>query len=437
MSSSPRISRRTALTIGAAAAAAAAVGTVAPTALSAGVASPDPATPARRRRGGPRLVVVGAGAFGGWTALSLQRAGAQVTLVDAWGAGHSRSSSGDETRVIRAVYNGNATYTEMVQRAFALWGEAEARWQRPVLTRTGAIYLFEGDDSFASLSVPVMRDRGIPLEAVPVADAARRWPQIRFDGVRTCFFEPGAGFLSARVTCELVREEFVRAGGTWQVARVAPGAIRAGAMEGLRHADGGTLDADGYVFACGPWMGGLFPDVIGEGIAATRQEVVYFGASAGDTRYEAGRFPVWINVGQRLMYGIPGNERRGFKVADDTAGAVVDPTTMDRLVGPDTLTRARAMLARRFPGLVGAPVLETRVCQYEYSPTGDFLLDRHPAASNVWLVGGGSGHGFKMGPALGDQVRRQVLDGAAVPPLFTYARFAEERKKRRGPRKHA
>lgn len=430
MTNTPAISRRAALALGAAAAAA----VVAPGVARA--AKPDATSPSTGHRGaGPRLVVIGAGAFGGWTALALQQAGAQVTLVDAWGAGHSRSSSGDETRVIRAMYNGNATYTAMVRRAFTLWAEAEARWQRSVLTRTGAIYLFEGDDAFATESIPVMRKLGIAAEGLDLSEARRRWPQIRFDGIRTAYYEPGAGFLAARASCELVREEFVRLGGTWQLARVAPGRITGAALDGVALSDGSTLAADGYIFACGPWMGQLFPEVIGSGIASTRQEVVYFGTPAGDPHYDASRCPVWVHVGERRMYGIPGNDRRGFKVADDTSGPEVDPTTVERVVQPATIATARGLLARRFPGLIGAPVLESRVCQYEASPLGDFLLDRHPVATNVWLAGGGSGHGFKMGPALGEQLRRQVLEGAAPPPIFSYARFAEERAKLSGARR--
>lgn len=430
MTDSPVMSRRAALALGAAATAA----TVAPDLL--GAATPWPSIrPTSRPASGPRLVVIGAGAFGGWTALALQRAGAQVTLLDAWGAGHSRASSGDETRVIRAMYNGNATYTAMVHRAFTLWEEAEARWQHSVLTRTGALYLFEGDDAFASASIPEMRDRGIAVESMEVADARRRWSQIQFDGVRRTYWEPGAGFLAARASCELVREEFVRLGGTWQVVRVTPGRVTGAALDGLALSDGSTVYADGYVFACGPWMGQLFPEVIGSGILATRQEVLYFGTPAGSTAYDASRCPVWVHFGARRMYGIPGNDRRGFKVADDTAGPVVDPTTVERIVRPSTITNARALLARRFPGLVGAPVLESRVCQYEFAPAGDFLLDRHPVATNVWLAGGGSGHGFKMGPAIGEQLRQQVLDGVAPPPIFSYARFAEERAKLTGARR--
>jgi glycine/D-amino acid oxidase-like deaminating enzyme len=68
-----------------------------------------------------------------------------------------------------------------------------------------------------------------------------------------------------------------------------------------------------------------------------------------------------------------------------------------------------------------APLLETRVCQYENTSNGDFLIDRHPAFDNVWLVGGGSGHGFKHGPALGEYVAARVVEGGPVEPRFTLA----------------
>ena len=376
----------------------------------------------------PHVAVIGAGVFGGWTALSLLRKGARVTLVDAWGAGNSRSSSGDETRVIRAMYNGDPLYTDMVSRAFVLWREAEAGWGRPVFRKTGAIYLFEGDDAFARQSLPLMRERGIAVETLTPAEAATRFPQIRFDGVRVVYLEPEAGYLLARESCELVRQAVEREGGTYTQARARPGPIESGRLTNVRLEGGDAIAADAFVFACGPWLGRVFPGVVAaDGIVATRQDVLYIGPPAGDTRFDEGSCPVWINFGIRRLYGIPGNERRGFKIADDTSGLPINPDSLDRVVTPQAIRRARALLARRFPALASQPIVETRVCQYEYSPDGDYLLDRHPGAGNTWLVGGGSGHGFKMGPALGEYVARLVLEGAAPDPKFSYARFIEGR----------
>jgi glycine/D-amino acid oxidase-like deaminating enzyme len=369
------------------------------------------------------VVVVGAGAFGGWTALSLVRAGHRVTLIDAWGAGNSRASSGGETRVIRAVYNGSRDYSQMAARAFVLWRQAEQQWKRQVYVRTGAVWMGAPDDSYVRKSIEPMKAVGLTVQEMTPAEAARRFPQMGFRDVRTVYVEPEAGLLTARVACELVRETFVREGGTYRQSLVRPVTGGGASLTRITLADGSAVDADRLVFACGPWMGQLFPDVVGRRIVATRQEVFFFGTPAGDTRYDAPAQPVWVHLGQRLMYGLPNWERRGLKIADDTAGPEVDPTTVDRVPSPDALARARAMIAERFPGMAGAPIVETRVCQYEASTDGHYLIDRHPGFDNVWLIGGGSGHGFKMGPALGEYVAALVDGKAKVNPLFAYRRL--------------
>ena len=164
------------------------------------------------------------------------------------------------------------------------------------------------------------------------------------------------------------------------------------------------------MFACGPWLGALLPDVVGSRIRPSRQESFYFGTPAGDARWLPPEMPVCLDYRAHLSYGIPGNANRGFKVADDTHGPTFDPTNGDRAHTPEMLAEARALLRLRFPAIADAPLLGSEVCQYELTSDSHFLIDRHPAATNAWLVGGGSGHGFKMGPALGEYVARLVLD---------------------------
>jgi glycine/D-amino acid oxidase-like deaminating enzyme len=371
----------------------------------------------------PDAVVVGAGAFGGWTALALLRAGMRVTLVDAWGAGHSRASSGGETRVIRGAYGGVPIYSEMAARAMVLWREAEEQWKKQLYFRTGALWMFAGDDAYVRRSIEPMKAVGLSVEQLSPDEAARRYPQMSFRGVRTVFFETEAGYLPARAACELVREAFVREGGEYRQAWVRPGGKAGARLPSIALSDGSTLDADRFVFACGPWMAQVFPDVIGRRIVATRQEVFFFGTPAGDTRYDFGALPVWVHLGERLVYGVPAHERRGLKVADDTAGNEVDPTAMERVPSAAGLAGARTILRERFPALADAPLVEARVCQYEASSDGHFLVDRHPQFENVWLVGGGSGHGFKMGPALGEHVSALMQGRTAVHPLFAYGRL--------------
>jgi sarcosine oxidase len=367
----------------------------------------------------PHVAVIGAGAFGGWTALHLLRQGARVTLLDAWGPGHARSSSGGETRIIRGAYGADRGYVEWVARSFQLWREAESLWRCQLYHPTGMLWMCGEDDGYVRESLPHLNDLELPAVEISLRVARERFPQIDFAGVRTVFLEKEAGYLLARRACQAVAAAVDAGGGETGQAVAVPGPFQKGRLDHLELADGSALRADLYVFACGPWLGSLFPEVIGERfLRVTRQEVFYFATPPGDSRFDEGECPTWVDLGERIFYGIPGNEHRGFKLADDTRGAPFDPTTGERILTPALLEEAREVLARRFPGLAGAPLVESRVCQYENSPDGHILFDRHPHAGNVWLLGGGSGHGFKLSPALGEYAARILLEDGAPDDAF-------------------
>lgn len=372
------------------------------------------------------VAVIGAGAFGGWTALCLLRRGAKVTLLDAWGPGNSRSSSGGESRIIRGTYGANQPYTKMSARALQLWKEHEEHWRVQLLHRTGVLWMAATeDDEFERSSLSSLHDAGLRYEELSATEMAKRWPQINFEGVRWGIYEPEGGFLRARFACQKVMEGFVAEGGEFKQAAVLPEGLEDGCRNGLMLADGSKLAFDKFVFACGPWLGKLFPKAIGSLIRATKQEVLFFGPPAGDERFSEGNLPVWADHRERFIYGMPASDGRGFKVADDTRGPEFDPTCGDRTVSPEGVKLAREYLGFRFPGMKNAPLVEARVCQYENTPDEHFLIDRHPKAENVWIVGGGSGHGFKHGPALGEMVSELVMEERDSDPLFQLARFAK------------
>src|SRR5450432_375474 len=132
----------------------------------------------------PSVIVVGAGAFGGWSALQLLQRGAKVTLIDAWGPGNSRASSGGETRTIRATYGpAQPLYTKMVARALQLWQENEQRWKLKLFFRSGALRMAGTDDSYERAALPILQQAGIQFEKLSNAECAGRWPQINFEGV--------------------------------------------------------------------------------------------------------------------------------------------------------------------------------------------------------------------------------------------------------------
>lgn len=368
----------------------------------------------------PKVVVVGAGAFGGWTALSLRRQGADVTLLDAWGPGHARASSGGDTRIIRATYGPRRIYTRLAARALRLWKAHDEEWGHGCFTRSGAIWMSGANSQFGRESFAALQAEGIPAEWLDVSEAGRRWPQVDFSGLASVLHEPEAGFLHARRACAAVVDQFIVLGGRYRVATVDP----LDDPRTVRLTDGTLVPADVVVYACGPWMGTLFPSVIGPRITPTRQVVHYFGVPEGDTSFSVPHFPIWLELGDAVMYGFPADVARGFKIADDTSGPSMNPTTDPRVITEDDIGRVREYLERRFPRMAGAPWVSGEVCQYEATPDSHFIIDTHPDSTRVWLLGGGSGHGFKMGPAIGELMTAAVLGEVAPDPAFSLHRFA-------------
>lgn len=396
------------------------------------------------------IAVIGAGVFGAWTAWHLLRQRKRVLLLDAWGAANSRASSGGESRLTRTIYGADGIYTRMATESLADWRWLSARAGLPVLHATGVLMFFPQHESFAEQSLAVHRELGLPLEVLARAELERRYPQMSWDGVEFGLYEADYGVLMARRAVQTLVAEFVDAGGEYRVGAVAgpgapgaPAAPAVGARAGLcaevaggeaaaaagdvlasvRTSSGERITAQQFVFACGPWLPKLFPDLLATRIFPTRQEVFFFAPPAGDDRYGARHLPGWAEfTAGDMYYGMPDLENRGFKIANDTHGAAFDPDTGERRASREGEADVRRYLASRFPALAQQPLVETRVCQYENSANGDFLIDRHPHFENVWLVGGGSGHGFKHGPAVG-RYAAQLVTGqpAAVEPRFSLA----------------
>jgi glycine/D-amino acid oxidase-like deaminating enzyme len=212
------------------------------------------------------------------------------------------------------------------------------------------------------------------------------------------------------------------------VAAVVEDAVRSGveySIQSVKWPDP-QISAETFVFACGPWLPKLFPDFLASRIFITRQEVFFFAPPAGDRRFSPQDLPIWLDyTDARGPYGFPNLENRGMKLAFDRHGAAFDPDAGDRNVSGESIAAARGFLAERFPALRDAPLAESRVCQYANTSNGDFLIDRHPDRDDVWLVGGGSGHGFKHGPAVGEYVAAQILGRASAEPRFSLTSKAE------------
>lgn len=362
--------------------------------------------------------------FGAWTALHLTKRKQRVLLVEAYGQAHTRASSGGESRIIRMSYGPDEIYTRWSQESLCQWKELFEATGQSLFHKTGVLWLSSHADTTLDQSIATLQRCNIAHLVFKQSELETRYPQMNLGGIARGLLEPESGVLLARRAVACAAERALRLGVRYEIAQVQsprPGK----ALDFVETSSGDRVAAGTFVFACGPWLGKVFPEVLGSRIFPTRQEVFFFATPSGDTRFAPPALPTWL-LQPDEVYGMPDIETRGLKIACDTHGERVDPDTQSRLVSPQSAEWARSFVARRFPALKDSPITETRVCQYENTSNGDFLIDRHPEISNVWFAGGGSGHGFKHGPAVGEYTASMVLGEGVPEPRFSLATKATD-----------
>src|SRR5467141_4955629 len=309
------------------------------------------------------IAVIGAGVFGAWTAGQLAKRGKRVALIDAYGPANARASSGGESRIIRMGYGADELYTLWSQNSLAQWKKFFAGAQQPLFHETGVLWLGGRDDSQLRRTATVLRRCNVPFEELDRAALEKKYPQVSFEDVQTGILETNSGVLMARRAVAAVVERAVKLGVEDRWAHILKPA-GSGRQESVLTSQGERILAGEFVFACGAGLGKVFPEILGPRIFPSRQEVFFFGMPASDMRFAPPALPTWL-FQEDLFYGMPDIEGRGLKIAFDEHGERVDPDTQSRIVSPAMMEMVRKYVARRFPALRDAPIVETRVCQYE------------------------------------------------------------------------
>ena len=367
------------------------------------------------------FVVIGSGVFGAWTAYFLRQSGASVCVLDAYGAANSRASSSGETRIMRMGYGPDELYTRWASRSLPLWQQLSELTGIELFRKTGVLWLSNDSDTHVETMLSVLRRCGVSASRLSADEIAHRYPQLSFTDITGGVLEPESGILMARQSVQLLVRELIKDGVEYSTAAVIPpqGRGKLNQIETTQHV---SISAGAYIFACGAWLPKVFPALLADHIHPTRQEVFFLGIPAGSHEFEIGCMPAWLHHSHpERPYVLPDIENRGVKISFDRHGPEIDPDTALRVVSQPSIELIQQYLSEHIPTLRNAPIVETRLCQYENTANGDFLIDRHPELENVWLVGGGSGHGFKHGPAVGEYVCARIVHGASPEPRFSLA----------------
>ena len=341
------------------------------------------------------VIVVGGGIVGVMTALALQRRGEAVTLMDRWEPGHSRASSTDYNRVIRAISGRDEFYTRWARESRLRWLELQAESGQNLMYECGVLILASGGHCEWEDETAVTFDRvGVPYHKFGRREIESRYPQFRVPDIEYALFEPEAGMLMAHRCVLTGLDLFRRAGGTVRRGRVATDGSERPAL------DGKPLEADLIVMATGPWMAEMFPRTIKPISTVVGVSVLYTSTPDGSEDFDMSRMPCWIDHGQG-SFGMPSSEGSGVKAA------VVIPDNIDldndeRLIRQETLSRTRIYIRHRLPGLDGQRVVDSKFNQIILTPDTHFVLDWHPEHENLLFAGGCSGHLFKHAPVFAE-----------------------------------
>ena len=284
----------------------------------------------KARAGSPaHVVVIGAGAWGGWTALNLRKAGIKVTLVDQYGPANSRATSADETRGIRSSYGDRAEATapqwvKWARTSIARWHEFDAEWAPVFRTRffmeTGDVICRAADEPFIKNTRALWTAQGVKHEVLNGEEVRKRWPQMNSDDTTIAIYEPDAGVARARASTLAVAAIAEKMGATIRIGRVRPGPVVNNKMDGVVFDDGSVLRADAYVWACGPWLRKIFQPLMTNRARIPMGYVCYFATPAGDTRFTYPNLPSFNFPGVTGWVALP-VDNRGFRVR----GAIAAP----------------------------------------------------------------------------------------------------------------
>ncbi len=416
-------------------------------AASTSVATAGRAPRPHHRADAGHVVVIGAGIWGSSTALELAKRGERVTLVDIYGPANSRATSGDETRGIRSSYGDRAANSELwtawARRAITHWREFDQAHAKEFGTRffmtTGDVILRTRDESFLQRTREVWTKQNVTFDALDGDEVRKRWPLIKADDITVGVYEPDAGVARARHATQATAVLAARAGAALVIGRATPGPIVGGRMHHITLDDGTQLAGDAFVFACGPWLGKVFPELLGNRMRIPLGTACYYGTPPGDNRFSFPNMPSWNFPGVTGWPALP-VDNRGFRVRGGAAPlptppnpikeklpeplrpAPADPSDQDpdlsvRWASANRLEGSRRLLQQRFPLLADAPLLETRSCHYESSINRNFIIDRIPGASNAWIAGVGQAEGFKFAPIAAQYVAQRVLGDEGDPEL--------------------
>ncbi|CAF0963462.1 unnamed protein product [Adineta steineri] len=355
-----------------------------------------------------KIAVVGLGGTGSAALRFLACAGHQAIGYEQFHIGHENGSSHGESRIIRYTYP-DLLYTQMMSDSYKLWSELEKEADEELFVRCGGLYFGDKNDEDVRITEQSLIDTNLPYDRLTAKQTQEKYPAFHLQSNEAAIYQKDSGFLRA-TRCVQANIRLAKTHGAIIHEETKVQGIYTKENKTFIQTSSGEEEYDRVIVTAGPWMNSLFEN-LNLPLTPTRQQIVYLNINDHEEYFQAnGTFPVWIDATENL-YGFPSDGQIvGIKLAYHHCGEAIKDLDAERApVDENYLDEIRRYAKRRFPNL-GTDVTYSQTCVYTNTPNHDFIIDQVPDQSNVFLVSGCSGHGFKFTVLLGKIISMLATD---------------------------
>ena len=353
-------------------------------------------------------VIIGGGALGASVFYFLTRLGMRdVVLLEKGGL--ASGSTGDSAAFVRQHYS-NEVSIRLVKKSLEFFQAFHDEVGVEAFTATGWLFLVppEADDAFDA-NMARLASEGVDTRALSVEEAAEELPGLNTDGIARVAFEPESGYADPVAMVRALVAAGEAAGNEARADCPATGIESNGGRTTVRTADG-DVETRVVVNAAGPWAGRV-------------------------GRWMGLDLPLEISREQDVVVRPPDNAPKLRRCVSNMVDRVymrptpdggvlagaghpkenepVDPDSYDRSADAGFIDETRGLLTHRFPALASAEVEHGWAGLYTITPDWNMILDRSPANDDHYLAVGGSGHSFKIAPAMGLCLAEMIVHGSS------------------------
>ncbi len=354
------------------------------------------------------FLIIGGGIFGMTTAVELAKRQYKVGLLNPDTIPHHLAASTDVSKIVRMEYGSDQEYFQMVEICIDRWKEWNDFFEETLYHEVGFLMLCQEKiesprQLYEKQSIDHLLAAGYPTDRLDGAQLKARFPMVNSETYIDANFNPKAGFAeSARVVACLA--DYARSLGVdiHERQSAVDLVIEKNQLTAVKTKEGETFACGHCIVAAGAHTPLLVPDL--QPFMHATGHPVFWLKPQNPIPFTVPNFTVFAaDISNTGWYGFPFSKKQGIiKIAKHSNGLKINPDKDDRQVTDAEIEDFRNFLKIAFPDLVDAPLVFTRRCLYTDTLDGHFWIDNHPAIKGLSVSTGGSGHGFKMAPLLGE-----------------------------------